>query len=255
MLIAHSFSGHSCLVTGAASGIGRATAVMLAQLGANVAVTDLPANLAALDYLVAELTQLDVKAVAFPLDVTETRKIPSVFAHVAETFGKLDVLVNNAGATALKPAFDVDEMDFDRVMNVNLKGAFFCAQAAARVMQAGGRGSIVNVASQNGVVGNINRAPYCASKAGLINLTRALALEWAPLHIRVNSVSPTFVDNGHNTKLLQQDAIAEEVRLKIPLGRVASVGEVAAAICFLASPVSAMTTGHNFVLDGGWTAQ
>jgi len=255
MLTTNSFSGQSCLVTGAASGIGRATALMLARHGARVAVTDLAINLDTLDRLVLELQQLDVKAVAFALDVRDTRYIPHVLANVAESLGRLDVLVNNAGATVIKPAFDIDETDFDLVMDVNLKGAFFCAQAAARIMRHQGSGSIVNIASQHGVVGNINRTPYCASKGGLINLTRALAVEWAPLNIRVNCVSPTFVDNGHNTELLRQDAIAEEIRLKTPIGRAATVTEVASAVCFIASPLSAMTTGHNFMLDGGWTAQ
>lgn len=249
------WAGRVVLVTGGGSGIGQATARLLGRAGARVALTELPGRAAQAEQVVQALRAEGTDALALALDVTQALAVPHVVDRVARHFGRLDVLVNNAGRQLLKPALAVDEDEFDAVLAVNLKGAFFCAQAAAAHMQAQGGGCIVNVASQHGVVGNHNRAPYCASKAGLINLSRALALEWAPLGIRVNAISPTFVANGHNQAALDAPEVAREIADGVPLRRPATAEEVAWGIHYLASPAAAMVTGHNLVIDGGWTAR
>jgi 2-deoxy-D-gluconate 3-dehydrogenase len=247
--------GAVALITGGGSGIGQATARMLGERGARVAVTELPGRAELAQRVVAELHHRDVDAFALALDLRQTLTIPHAIDSVARHFGRLDILVNNAGKQLLKPALEIEEEEFDDIMNVNLKGAFMCSQAAASLMVKQGRGCIVNVASQHGVVGNRNRAPYCASKAGLINLTRALAIEWADAGIRVNSISPTFVVNETNRELIASGAVADEIASSVPMRRPATPDEVAWGIYYLVSPGAAMVTGHNLVIDGGWTAR
>lgn len=242
------------LITGAGSGIGRASAIELSRHGAKVAVTEVPSRMPLAEKLVAELKQSGIDAMSLALDLRSTHTIPHVVDTVVRQYGALDILINNAGMQILKPALELEESEFDAIMDVNLKGAFFCSQAAAAVMLEQKRGCIINVASQHGVVGNRLRAPYCASKAGLINLTRALAVEWAEYGIRVNAISPTFVDNGQNGETLEQPDVRSEIERNILLGRPASVQDVAWGIYYLASPMSAMVTGHNLMIDGGWTA-
>lgn len=246
--------GAVALITGGGSGIGRATAKALGMQGAKVIVTELPGRGPMAESLVRELECAGVAAKAMTLDVTATMTIPHLIDQVLDAYGSLDILINNAGTQIFKAALDIDEDEFDRVMNVNLKGAFMCAQAAGSVMVEQRRGCIVNVASQHGVVGNRMRAPYCASKGGLVNLTRALAVEWAEYGVRVNSISPTFVANERNENLLNSVEFSDEIREKVLLGRAATVDEIAWSIFFLVSPMASMITGHNLLVDGGWTA-
>jgi 2-deoxy-D-gluconate 3-dehydrogenase len=246
--------GAVALITGAGTGIGRATARALGAQGARLAVTELVGRGDATESLVEELRAEGVDAVALALDVRATITIPHVMNQVHRRFGALDILVNNAGTQLFKAALDIEEEEFDEVMNVNLKGAFLCAQAAAAIMVEQKRGCIINVASQHGVVGNRMRAPYCASKGGLINLTRALAVEWAEYKIRVNAISPTFVENETNRHLIESAEFRSQIHDGVLLGRAATPDEVAAGICYLASPAAAMVTGHNLLVDGGWTA-
>ena len=251
----HELEGAVALITGGGSGIGLATARLLAQRGAHVAVTELPGRAPLAERVADELRALGVKALALCLDVTQSLTVLHVVDRVARHFGRLDILVNNAGRQLLKPALEIEEEEFDQILAVNLKGAFFCAQAAAQRMLEQGRGCIVNVASQHGVVGNRNRAPYCASKAGLINLTRALAIEWAVHGIRVNSVSPTFVATGTNHEAITAPSLVREIEEGVPMRRPATPEEVAWGIYYLSSPGASMVTGHNLVIDGGWTAR
>lgn len=254
MKLEKNLEGSVVLITGGGSGIGRATAHVLGLQGAKVVITELPSRTAQAERVVAELKMLGVEASCIGLDVRSTMTIPYVVEHVVRTFGSLDILVNNAGIQLLKPALEIEEHEFDEVMNVNLKGAFLCCQAAGQVMSEQRNGVIINVASQHGVVGNINRAPYCASKAGLINLTRALAVEWAEYGIRVNSISPTFVVNQNNREIIGSPLIAEQIKRGVLTGRAATCEEIAWGINYLASPMAAMVTGHNLLVDGGWTA-
>ena len=182
------------------------------------------------------------------LDVRATLTIWNVFSQVVKRFGLVDILVNNAGIQLLKPAVEIEESEYDEIMAVNLKGPFLCSQAAAAVMIGQRSGCIVNVASQHGVVGNRLRAAYCASKGGLVNLTRALAVEWAEYNIRVNSISPTFVSNERNPAMLDTADVREQVE-RMPLKRVATPEDIAAGICYLASPGG---DGDGTEPDGGW---
>lgn len=204
----------------------------------------------------AEIWANGGRAFALPLDVTTHESIQAAVDDVAARVGRIDILVNNAGVNIAKPAFDVSERDWDRITDVNLKGLFFVSQAVGRVMRdhVPRGGALVNVASIMGLVGYFNRAPYCASKAGVVNLTRALAIEWAEYDIRVNAVCPTFTETPANRHLFAEPIFHEEVMRRTPLKRCATLDDIAAAVLFLASPFSSLITGQALAVDGGWTA-
>ena len=181
--------------------------------------------------------------------------IDSFVAAAHEKLGGMDILVNNAGVNIPVEALDLTEQDWDRVQDVNLKGLFFLSQAVARQMKADGSGGrIINVASINGVVGYYKRAAYCSSKAGVVNLTRVLALEWAQYGINVNAVGPTFILTPLTQSTFDDPAQREDLLGRIPLGRVGQPEDVVGAVVFLASAAAAMVTGHTLMVDGGWTA-
>jgi 2-deoxy-D-gluconate 3-dehydrogenase len=247
--------GKVALVTGAGSGLGQAIAVALAQAGADVALSELPGRDEAAAQTVRAIEAAGRRAAAWPLDVTHLPTITEIVDRVHAHFGRIDVLVNNAGINVPRLALDVTEEDWDRVLDVNLKGAFFVAQAVARkalVPQGGGK--IINVASQNGVIGFHHRAAYCSSKAGLVNLTRVLALEWARYRINVNAIGPTFIETPLTRPMFEDPAFREEVLSRIPLGRIGRPEDVAGAAVYLASPAADLVTGHTLLVDGGWTA-
>ena len=243
--------GATALVTGASTGLGAATARALTAAGASVVVTELPDRLPAAEDLAAELGGL-----ALELDVREPVQVAERVAEAAAWRGRLDVAVNNAGIAIRRPALELTAADWDAVLDVNLRGAFLVAQAAARAMCQGEptRGAIVNVASIMGLVGSPERAAYSASKGGLVNLTRTLALEWAELGIRVNAVCPSFADTPFTRPLFasRPDVLAD-VLARTPLGRLVAPEEVAEAVVFLAR--ADMVTGTTLAVDGGWTAQ
>jgi 2-deoxy-D-gluconate 3-dehydrogenase len=247
--------GKVALVTGGGSGLGEAMALALAQAGADVALTELPGKEEAADRTVRAIEAAGKRALACPLDVTRLPMIADVVGRVLGHFGRIDVLVNNAGINVPRLALDVTEEDWDRVLDVNLKGPFFMAQAVARqALLPQGGGKVINIASQNGVIGFHHRAAYCSSKAGLVNLTRVLALEWARYRITVNAVGPTFVDTPLTRPMFEDRAFHEEVLSRIPLGRLGRPEDVAGAVVYLASPAADMVTGHTLLVDGGWTA-
>jgi 2-dehydro-3-deoxy-D-gluconate 5-dehydrogenase len=254
---ADSLTGMTALVTGSGSGIGQATARALSAAGANVVVTELPDRLERAEATVSELQGAGGHAVAVALDVRSLDSISAcVDAAVKASAGRLDILVNNAGVNVRQPAFEVTEEAWDLVLDTNLKGLFFTAQAAGRAMrdQDPAGGSIINVSSVVGLVGYYDRAAYCSSKAGVINLSRVLAIEWAAHEIRVNAVCPTFVETPLTQVLLENEAIKSDILGRTPAGRLATPDEVAAAIAFLAGPSARMITGTALTVDGGWTA-
>jgi 2-deoxy-D-gluconate 3-dehydrogenase len=247
--------GRIAVVTGAGSGMGRAFSIALAHAGADVVVTELPGKEAnALE--TAEVAQeAGHRVLTIPLDVTKTASIQDMVSKVLDEWGRIDVLVNNAGVNIRQYAVDVTEEAWDLIVDTDLKGVFFCSQAVARHMiQRGGGGKIINIASQVGLVGYEQRPVYCAAKGGVVNLTRVLALEWARYRINVNAVAPTVVRTPMVEKLLQDRAVLEDTLRRIPLGRVAEVDDITGAVVFLASPASDFVTGHTLVVDGGWTA-
>jgi 2-deoxy-D-gluconate 3-dehydrogenase len=250
-----SLSGLTALVTGGGSGIGEATAKALAAAGGRVAVTELPDRLDRARATVAEIHAAGDEAETLPLDVRDLGSVTECVAAAARIgSGRLDILVNNAGVNVRQPAFDVTEEAWDLILDTNLKGLFFMAQAAGRVMrdQQPPGGCIINVSSIMGLVGYFDRAAYCASKAGVVNLSRVLAVEWAPHHIRVNSICPTFVETPLTRVMFENEAIKTDILSRTPTGRLATPEEVAAAIVFLAS--ARMMTGAALTVDGGWTA-
>jgi 2-dehydro-3-deoxy-D-gluconate 5-dehydrogenase len=246
--------GKVALVTGAGSGLGRSIALALAEAGADVVVTELPARIHHAREVADIVQSMQRRALALDLDVTSLRSIRSVVRRSLKRFSQIDVLVNNAGINIPKKALDVTESDWDRVLDVNLKGVFFCAQMFGREMVKRRSGKIINIASQNGVVGYYDRAAYCSSKAGVVNLTRVLAVEWAPYKVNVNSVAPTFVLTPLTEKMFSDRRFAREIRRRIPLGRLGKPEDVAGAVVFLASAAADLITGHTLLVDGGWTA-
>jgi len=247
--------GKVALVTGASSGLGQGFAAALAEYGAHVAVTELPDRLDAAGETVDMIEERGGRALAVGLDVRDPRASAGVVERVVAEFGRLDVLVNNAGVNRVQWAEDVSEENWDLVLDTDLKGAFFMAQAAGKHMIArGGGGRIVNIASQNGVIGYYQRAAYCSAKGGLVNLTRVLALEWAKHGITVNAIGPTFVRTPLTEQTFSQPDIKRDLESRIPMGRIATVEENLGALIFLASDAAAMVTGHTLLVDGGWTA-
>ena len=247
-------SGKTALVTGAGSGLGRSIALALAEAGADVAVTELPGRIENARVVAASIRAMGRNALVVKLDVTSVKNIQRAVDAVVKGFSRIDILVNNAGINVPKQALDVTEDDWDRILDVNLKGVFFCAQAVGREMVRRGSGKIINMASQNGVVGYYDRAAYCSSKGGVVNLTRVLAIEWAEHQINVNAVAPTFVLTPLTEKMFANPSFSNEIHRRIPLGRLGKPEDIVGAVVFLSSPAADLITGHTLLVDGGWTA-
>ncbi|MEC8084492.1 MAG: SDR family oxidoreductase [Pseudomonadota bacterium] len=241
--------GRRAVVTGAGRGLGRACAHALAEAGAHViAVARSADELAA---LVAEITAAGGSAEAAPCDVMDMAALAALF----DDRPAAHVLVNNAGTNNPMPAFDVTVDDFDLIMDLNVRAAFFVAQAAARAMVRDGTGgSIINMSSQMAHVGGPRRAVYCASKHAVEGFTKVMAAEWAEHGIRVNTICPTFVETPMTKPFLSEPGFKETVEQAILLGRVGQVEDVMGAVVYLASDASALVTGAPLMLDGGWTA-
>ena len=249
-----SLSGEVALVTGATGGLGSAIARALVSAGADVVVADHPSRQAEAARLVHDLTQGGRRAVAVPLDVTNLPGIDEAFSLAEEALGPVGIVVANAGVNIRRPALEVSEADWDTVLDINLKGVFFTCQSAGKRMVPRQRGAIVAIASQHGVVATPRSPAYCAAKAGVVNLVRALALDWSPRGVRVNAVGPTFVETGLTSHLLGDDNIRQDIVNRIPLGRLGTPEEVAHAVVFLAGPGASLITGTCLLADGGWTA-
>jgi NAD(P)-dependent dehydrogenase (short-subunit alcohol dehydrogenase family) len=242
--------GRVAAITGGAQGIGLACAELFSEAGATVVLLD--HDVAALEVAHAKLPE----ALAHALDITDHAAVDRVFAAIAQTHGRIDILVNNAGRSIRKPSHELPLDDWDAVVAVNLTGAFACARAAARQMPEGG-GAIVNMASMMGLSGGglYPNVSYHASKGGLVTMTRALAVEWAPRGIRVNAVAPTWTRTQFIGQLTQNAELMQRIRAVTPLQRLAEPHEIAHAVLFLASPAAAMVTGHVLAVDGGFLAQ
>ena len=251
-----SLEGKVALVTGSARGIGAALAVGLAEAGADVAVSDMPSRLDLAGEVQQQIGAVGRRTVVYGLDVLDLANIRKTVEQVARDFGRLDILVNNAGIRIRKPALEITEEDWDAVVDTNLKGVFFCAQAAAKTMIPQGGGRIINIASQLAIVSRPDRAAYCASKAGVANLTRALAQEWTRHGITVNAIGPgpTETPGTLAVETQSEEDAQRELVVHMPLGRRMQPHELVGAAVYLASPSAGATTGHLLMVDGGWTA-
>jgi NAD(P)-dependent dehydrogenase (short-subunit alcohol dehydrogenase family) len=225
----------------------------LAREGYDVAVTEL--DPAALDSVLAQPELKGRKAVPIRLDLRSQDGIAAAFEQARAGLGPIDLLVNNAGRPLVRPAADVTPAEWDEVISINLKGAFFLAQQFGRACIAGKRpGAIVSMASTHGMIGIPDRVVYGVSKAGLIQMTRMLAIEWAPHNIRVNAIAPTTVLTPSREEMLKDPKVRADMLSRIPSGRFATPEEIAAAVVYLASPGAASVTGHTLMVDGGLTA-
>ncbi len=248
-----SLEGRRALVTGASRGIGRTLAEGLAAAGARVALGARSGD--ELNAVAEGIREAGGTAATVALDVSDAASCGRAVRAASEALGGLDILVNNAGMEQVCPSLDVDEGLWDRILDTNLKGAFFCAQAAARIMRdAGGGGAVVNVCSLTSEVGIPTAVPYGSSKSGLLGMTRALAVEWAPLGIRVNGIAPGYFRTDL-TEVFYRDATWQQAMLaKIPAGRFGQLDDLVGATVFLCSPAAAYVTGQCLFIDGGFMA-
>jgi len=235
------------LVTGASQGIGRETALALSEAGAKVAVA--ARNEEKLAALVQEIAAKGGTAVAVKMDVADGEQVKAGFKRVLEKFGKLDILVNNAAITRDGLAMRMKQDDWDAVIRTNLTGAHFCTQQALATMMRARAGRIINIASVVAQTGNAGQVNYVAAKAGLIGLTKAIAMEIASRNVTVNAVAPGFIETPMTDVL--PDRVKEELKTRIPLGRLGTGFDVAAAIVFLASDEAGYITGHVLDVNGG----
>ncbi|WP_050183234.1 SDR family NAD(P)-dependent oxidoreductase [Domibacillus robiginosus] len=244
--------GKKVLVTGGSKGLGRDAAIAFANLGADIMITG--RNTSDLEKTAKELKEIHSRSFWTAADMQNVDSVHKMVDEAFSVLGGLDIVINNAGVNIAKPAFEVTEADWDQVLDTNLKGTFFCAQRAGQYMKKQGGGRVINIVSQMAFVGYIKRAAYCSSKGGAVQLTKALAVEWAPHNILVNAVAPTFVETEFTRAMFEDKEFYNDVLSRIPLGKLAEVSDVTGAILFLASDMARFITGETIKVDGGWTA-
>ena len=239
----------TALITGASSGIGLGCAIALAEAGAHVVVS--ARSIDKLNSVVDAIKAKGLSAEAMVMDVADTNLVQEII----DSKGPFDILVNSAGLGRHSPSKDTSIEDFDAVMNVNLRGAYFVTQAVANgLIKAKKTGSLINISSQMGHVGGIDRAVYSASKHAVEGFTKAMAIEWGPHQIRVNTICPTFIRTPLTQSTFDNPDRKEWIESKIKIGRIGEVEDIMGAVVFLASDASSMVTGSALMVDGGWTA-
>jgi len=245
--------GRVAVVTGASSGLGVALAAGLADAGARLVLAARRAE--RLAEAAERLAQRGAEVLAVPCDVADEHAVDALVAATLERFGALDLLVNNAGITNIVPAEDESLESFKQVLDINLVGAFLCAQRCARPMLAAGKGAIVNVSSVLGLVGagQIPQVSYTASKGGLVNLTRELAAQWARRGVRVNGLAPAWFASEMTGEMFEDDNALRWINKRTPMGRPADPEELVGPLIFLLSDAASYVTGQTLPVDGGWT--
>jgi NAD(P)-dependent dehydrogenase (short-subunit alcohol dehydrogenase family) len=238
------------IVTGSRRGIGKSIALELAKEGAEVVVSDI--DLKECQNVCDEIKKIGSDAIAIKCDISKKRDVDAMVKKTIQEFKRIDILVNNAGVFLMKPFVQMTEKDWDFVLDINLKGVFLCTNAVAKQMVKQKGGKIISIASIAGEVGFMNSSAYCASKAGIINLTRELAMELSPHNINVNVVAPGVIATKMTEDMLKDKKTKEVLLANTPLGRVGNPEEIGKAVVFLASNDSNFITGHTLVVDGGW---
>ena len=256
--ISHIFdiTGKVTIVTGAAGGIGRAIALGLAQFGSDVVLADMAET--GVGELVTQIERTGSQALPVQVDLTDLNDIDRLVAETMSRFGKIDVLVNSVGCNVRRPALQITEEDWDKVIDTNLKSLFFCTRAVGEIMVGQNRGKVINIASVMGLVGSPDYqtvVPYCASKGGVVQLTRAFATEWAKYNVQVNAIAPAVVATPLVEAVLKNREIRDRIEKLTPMGRIGQPEELVGPAVFLASPASSYVTGHILCVDGGWLAQ
>ncbi|HZY47130.1 MAG TPA: glucose 1-dehydrogenase [Candidatus Bathyarchaeia archaeon] len=248
-----SLKGKVAIVTGASSGLGVIFAEALGDMGANIELA--ARRVEKLNDVAGKLKMQGAKTRPFQCDVSKQEEVQALVDDTVKNFGRLDIIVNNAGIAAMSPATDISVDEWNKVVSVNMTGVFLCARTAARQMIKQSGGNIVNIASIYGAVGDVFPAsPYYATKGAVINMTRDLAVEWAPYNIRVNAIAPGFFPSEMTEAIFQQPEYLEYIRKQTPLGRPGNLDDLKGAIVYLASSASAYVTGQTIFVDGGWTA-
>ena len=248
-------TGKVAIVTGARQGIGRGIALKLAEAGAEVVVSDI--SLEDCQKVVGEIETLGRKGLAVKCDVTQKSEIEEMLAQTVKEFGKVDILVNNAGIYAPKPFLELTEEEWDRTIDIDLKGQFLCAQAAAKEMVKNKWGRIINIASiASGQVGAgvLASAHYCAAKGGVTGMTEALALELAPMGIRVNAVGPGAIDTPMTKGAFADEQVKKGFLARVPVGRIGQPEDIAGMVVYLASDEADYVNGATIFIDGGYLA-
>lgn len=245
-------TGQVAVVTGAGNGIGKACAIELAASGAQVALLDISPS--ALDQTQAEISALGGTSTTYVCDVSKVDEINKSYAAIAEHYGKLDIAINSAGINIQQRGEEVTEDAWDKVMGINAKGAFFCCQAAGKIMIPQNKGKIINIGSAMSVVGYVKRSAYCASKGAVAQFTKVLAGEWAPYNITVNTVAPTFIYTPFTEPMFKDAEFKADVESRILLNRIGEVSDVTGTVLYLASSAGDFVTGSIVMVDGGWTA-
>lgn len=237
------------VVTGGAGGLGREAVLALGQYGCHVAVVDL--DISKVRYLEKEFSAIKRNVSFIDADITSSSRVSRVFGEVMEVYGKLDILVNMAGINKRLPVVEFPEEDWDRIIDINLKGTFLCCKEAAKIMKTQGHGKIINMGSVSSVLGHPNHSAYAASKAGVLLLTKVLAMELASCGVNVNAIGPAYIETDLTRDYLKVGDHYESIARSIPMGRLGIPEDVMGAIIYLASKASDFVTGTLLLVDGG----
>lgn len=245
--------GRVAVVTGASRGIGRSIALALAEAGADVALAG--RDVARLDAVAGQIRDSGRSALAVPTDVTDRARVDALVARTVDELGGLDIVVNNSGVVSSLPLLEVSDEEWDRVLDTNLRGVFLVTRAAGRHLVEQGSGKVVNIASNFAFKGVAGHAAYCASKAGVVAFTRAMAVEWARYGVQVNALAPGYVETDLNADVRADPDAAERIVRSVPARRMGRADEFGPWVVLLASPASDYMTGETVTIDGGLTAR
>lgn len=245
-------SGRVALVTGGASGIGRAMGLGFARFGADVAVVDLHTERA--EAAAGEIRGIGRRAEVVTADISRWEDVEAMARRVRELFGRIDVCVNSAGGNIRGPILELSPDEWQRLLGLNLSGTWHCCKAIGAIMVEQRRGKLINLASIMGHVTIAGNSAYCATKGGVVQLTRTLAVEWAPYNVQVNCLAPTYIKTPLTAGIQQDEARLGYLNERSPIGRFGEAWELIGPAVFLASDASGLVTGHSLLVDGGWTA-